>query len=107
MSMADDRERFVWNTFKGNLDTASIADTRNDKWSIAARLQEPYGSRVEWFNFDDLERRGRVEKRGYVVLSPEQWVIERDALFEKFQKFQKDQARVPPLNPRKCNSEKY
>jgi hypothetical protein len=86
-----------WSTFKGNVDTASIAKTRKDKWCIAALLQEPYGSLVEWFNLNDLERRGRVETRGYVLLSPEQWAIERDALLEKFHKEQA--RRFPPLDP--------
>ena len=95
--MADDREWFVWNEFKGTVDTASIATTRKDKWNISALLQEPYGSRVEWFNLDELEKRGRVATRGHVLLSPEQWAIERDALLEKFLK--EKARRFPPLDP--------
>jgi hypothetical protein len=81
--MADTREWFVWNAFKGGVETASIAKTRKDKWNTSALLTEPYGTKVEWINLDALENLGRVESRGYVVLSPEQWAIEREALHEK------------------------
>jgi hypothetical protein len=74
--MADVQEWFVWNAFKGVVDTASITKTRKDKWNTSALLCEPYGTSVDWFNLDELEKRGRIETRGYVVLSPEQWAIE-------------------------------
>jgi hypothetical protein len=99
--MADVREWFVWNTSKGGVDTASIARTKKEKWCTAALLDEPYDTRVEWFNLDELEKRGRVETRGYVVLSPEQWAIERDALHERLLKTKAQQARLQsfPVDP--------
>jgi hypothetical protein len=98
--MADTREWFVWNTFKGGVETASIAETRKDKWNTSALLSEPYGiTSVQWFNLDDLEKRGRVETRGYVILSPEQWAAERDALHEKLSKTKATHLRSPPLDP--------
>jgi hypothetical protein len=85
--MADPREWFVWNAFKGGVETASIAKTKKDKWNTSALLSEPYGiTSVQWFNLDELEKTGRVETRGYVILSPEQWAIEREALLEKLTK---------------------
>jgi len=96
--MADVQEWFVWNAFKGGVETASIAKTRKDKWNTSALLCEPYGASVEWFNLDELEKRGRVETRGYVILSPEQWMIEREALLEKLSKT-KARVQFPPLDP--------
>jgi hypothetical protein len=72
-----------------------VPKTRKDKWNTSALLCEPYGARVEWFNLDELEKRGRVETRGYVILSPEQWTIERDALLEKLSK---KKVQFPPLD---------
>ena len=83
--MADDREWHLWHSGKGTLETiSSIAETKNSKHCTLARLGEPYDSTLGWFNFDKLEKHGREEISGYVILSPEQWEIERKALLEKF-----------------------
>jgi len=84
--MADNREWFVWHSFKGNVETASIAETRKDKYSPSARLSAPHDAKVGWFDLDELEKHGRVETNGYVVLSPEQWARDREALHEKLSK---------------------
>jgi hypothetical protein len=82
--MAEDREWFVWNTFKGVVDTASVAETKPWKHGINAHLAEPYGTKVGPISLSDLEKHGRVESNGYVVLSPERWEREREALYTKF-----------------------
>jgi hypothetical protein len=83
--MAEDREWFVWNSFKGVVDSALIAGNGKPwKHGTTARLAEPYGTKVGTISLDDLEKHGRVESCGYVVLSPERWEREREALHKKF-----------------------
>jgi hypothetical protein len=84
--VADDLEWFVWNLFKGGVETASIAETRKDKYNTSAHLGGPYHAKIGWFNLDDLEKNGRIEVSGYVVLSPERWALDREALYEKLSK---------------------
>jgi hypothetical protein len=83
--MMDSREWIIWDEFKGGAGVATIAEAGQGKHCRTARLGEPYANRG-WFDLDELERRGRVAIGGIVVLSPEQWEIDREALHQKFSK---------------------
>src|SRR5271165_3833393 len=94
--MVDNREWFVWHLFKGGVETASIAETKKFKHNTSARLGEPYDTNLGWFDLDRLEKHGYVETSGYIILSPAQWELQREALYEKLSK---TKSSVWPSNP--------
>jgi hypothetical protein len=71
--MADEDEYPVLTQLRGALNYAKIAEIRNDKYARAARLAEPFGSRMGWFNYSDLLKRGRAESQGFTVYTRDFW----------------------------------
>jgi hypothetical protein len=84
--MATNEEYPVLRQFRGTLDYAKIAQIRDDKHGRAAQLAEPFGSKMGWFNYDDLLKRGRAESQGFTVYTPEFWKANRNAEIERYMK---------------------
>jgi hypothetical protein len=53
---------------------------------VSACLAEPFGSRMGWFSYDDLRKKGRAESQGFTVYTTEFWKANRDAEIERYMK---------------------
>jgi hypothetical protein len=81
-----DEEYPVLTQFKGKLDYSKIGQLRPDKWGRSACLAEPFGSKMGWFNYEDLLQKGRAESQGYTVYTADCWNSNRDAEITKYMK---------------------
>jgi hypothetical protein len=82
-SVLTDEEYPVLTQFRASLDYAKIAEVRNDKHGRSGRLAEPFGSRMGWFSYDDLLKKGRAESQGITVYTANYWKSNRDAEIER------------------------
>lgn len=81
-----DEDYPVLTQFRGTLDYAKIAEIRNGKHGRDARLAEPFGSRMGWFSYDNLEKRGRAESQGFTVYTTDFWKSNRDSEIARYMK---------------------
>jgi hypothetical protein len=84
--MTTNDEYPILTQFRGTLNYAKVAETRDGKHGREVRLAEPIGSRMGWFNYDDFLSRGLAESQGFVVYTPEFWKARRSAEIERIMK---------------------
>ena len=81
-------ERFpILKQWTGELDYVKIAEIRNENYGgRSGRLVEPFASRMGWFDYDRLLRKGRAEGQGFTIYTLEFWNSNGKAEIEKYKK---------------------